>query len=294
MKPKIKSVHTYVINDFTPEEGLLSVKQVNNENGNLLLQEQYALDGRIEQKIERAYDSEQRLVEEKQYTEGDAPHQVISNTYDENGKLNRSTTRYMDGALSNTDFVYDLSARSEEMTTRDEAGQIEEKVVRSFDQEGRVLEQSEYGEEESFVKSVKSSYNDAGRPLERHYKTEETEYKHFYDYEYDEEGRITYAEIFDVKEDLIRTDEITYDERGNQKEVAMKNYADGWSIVDRYTYNEQDQLVKEERFMANGDPVESKEYQMDEHGFVLQQEVRNRNGWTIHRYQYEFFEATTS
>lgn len=294
MKPKIKSVHTYIINDFTPEEGQLTLMQVNDEQGNLILQEQYYPDGKVEQKIERAYDAENRLIEEKHFAEGDTPHQVIHQTFDENSKVKQRIVSYQDGAKSTTDFVYDLSAFSEEATTKDEAGNVEEKHFLRYDKEGRVLEEIEYGEDAVFVKSTKSSYNEAGRTLEKHFKTEEEEYTQYYDYEYDEEGRIVYAEIFDEAEDLIRTDEITYDENGNHKEIVMKSYADGWAFVDHYEYDEQNQLKKQERVLPNGELLESKEYQRNEHGMILEEEIRNRNGWTIHRHQFEFFATATS
>ena len=119
------------------------------------------------------------------------------------------------------------------------------------------------------------------------------QYNHYYDYEYDEEGRIIYAEIFDEEEDLIRTDEISYNENGNQSEIKMVHYTDGWSLIDRYDYDEKNRVIKEER-LQGGTPIESKEYTYDENDLVLEEETRNRNGWTIHRFLYEFFaEATT-
>ncbi|MEM8907401.1 MAG: hypothetical protein AAGD05_06095 [Bacteroidota bacterium] len=287
---KIKSVHTYFITEDHPEGGILSGMQLQDEQGNLLRDEQYNFNGDLEQKIERHFDAENRLLEEKHYTSEKEPHQVITHTYHPEGKLANSKVQYQSGAHSITQYEYDLAAKQETITTLDEKGQIEEKIVLQFDNEGRVLEETQFGADGVFEQKVTASYTEAGRPLEKTFQQgEEPAYTHYFDYEFDEEGRVNYAEVFDVEEDLIRTDEIDYDEQGNRVEVRMKHYANGWSVIDRYDYDEQRRVVKEERLQGDGQPLEIKEYRYNADNLVEEEEVRDRAGIRINRFAYTFF-----
>ena len=289
MEQKIKTITTILINDETPEEGVIFMREERDLAGNQISIEQLSYDGSIESKTTRTFDSENKMITEAHYSANKEPDQSLTYTYNQEGKIEKITIVYRDGSISNVNYKRDVTENSTEIKTVDPDGYLEAKEYRKFDMEGRVLEEGIYGEEGVLESRIVSSYNDSGRPIERSFEYGDGRaFTHFYDYEFDAEGRLTFMEAYDKDEQSIRVDDLVYDQNGNQIEHRIQDHEKGYSIIDKGVFDEANQLIKQIRSFANGHLIQEKEYVRDENNLLIKEETTGEDGVMVYVFKYDF------
>ncbi len=287
MSNKIKSIKTFYVSDNTDGEGLLSAYEERDSEGNIILHIQFNEKEEIEQKTERIFDDKGRLVEEKQYTGGERPDQHIKYSYNESGKVAQATVLYLDGSTSFRNYLRDESKKITTIEIRDDDGTFEGKEIRRFDEEGRVLEEVIFDEDNEIVEKTETEFDDFGRIIENVYvDMSRIETVRFYDYYTDEKGRVNKIETLDEDETIIRTDEIKYDERGNQtKYIASQE--NNMVFTDIWEYDLQNRITNHKR-MRGDNLVEEVKNKYRDDNLLTERETLTGNGIVLNYFEYSF------
>jgi len=286
---KIKSITTFLTSEEYGEGETLHMKEVRDEQENILVHESFAMDGSRQQRTVNTYNDQGLLIAQDQYTYGEEPDQRLVFAYNESGKLAEVTITYMDGSISVKTYDRNEAENSLTIVIRDEDGEEEGKEYRKLDSEGRVLEEIIH-EDGELNSQVKASYDDAGRPVEKHtVDAEGYEQSHFYFYELNEKGQFSEIEIADEKDELIRADSFEYDERGNEITHRIENHKEGYVLIDHQIWDADDQLTQRRRVLSDGKLIEEINYEYNEMKLLAKEEHISADQVYAHRYEYEFF-----
>ncbi|MEO1515123.1 MAG: hypothetical protein AAFV95_08915 [Bacteroidota bacterium] len=287
---KIKTVLTYLTTHDTADGGYLSQKEERDEQGNVCLLIQYNESEEVELKNESTFDSDSRLLHYKQYTQSEQPDQHIEYEYSAAGKLAKEIIHYRDGSVSIKSYDRDEAENSYVATMVDEDGDLESKEYRRFDGEGRVLEEKVFDGDE-LETHRQTSFDDAGRPITLiHYNgREDLEWEFTYTYEFDEEGRLVKATVVDDEDRTIREEFVDYDEKGNRASLNVQDHEQGIALLERWEYNEADQVTSHQRLSPTGDLLSEIRYTYREDGLLVEEENRTPRGMSLRTYEYELF-----
>ncbi len=288
MSDKIKSIKTFHIDDNTDGKGMVSIYEERDEQGNVILHIQYNEKEGIEQKTERILNEKGQLIEEKQYTGGEKADQHILYEYNESGKVNQAIVHYLDGSKSYRKYTRDEAQKSTTIEITDDDGIFEGKEFRRFDSEGKLLEEVIYDEENKVTEKRETEYDDYGRIIESVVlDIEGIETVRFYDYYLDDKGRVNKIESLNEDEIIIRTDEIEYDERGNQVKYIVLDKSRGAELTETWEYDKDDNIVNHKRLSGENLLEEVKNrYRADK--LLAEQEILTGNGVTIDYFEYSF------
>ena len=288
---KIKSITRHVSGDPSQTEPNLRTLEVRDPAGNLIEEAYYFADGSTEQRILRKFDNESRLLEEQQFSNGDAPDQVTTYTLNESGKPATKSVQYKNGGQSITTFDYQVGDNSVTMEVRDQDGVFEEKIYQRMDQEGKVLEEIRHGEGEILEQKHLVSYDDNGRPISRKIEAAgEKPVQHFYDYFFDDEGKLIEVEMYDEKDQVIQAHTIEYNEAGERSRYLLDDLVQDSQLEEAWEYDDQKRIIKNTKSRGGGAVLESTEYEFGDHGYIQTMTVSRPTGEEIDTFTYEFYD----
>jgi len=288
---KIKSITRHVRSDPSETEPKLRTLEVRDLSGNLIEEAYYFGDGSIEQRIVRKFDTEAHLLEEQQFSDSEIPDQITIYTLNENGKPATKTVEYKNGGQSITTFEYQPVDNSVMMTIRDQEGAFEGSIYQRLDEEGKVLEEIQYGEGEVLEQQHAISYDDNGRPVSRKIEVSgEPVVQQFYDYFFDEKGLLIEVEVYDEKDQVLRADTIEYDEAGNRSRYLADDLVQDTQLEETWEYDDQQRIIKNTRSRGGGAVLESTKYEFGDHGYIHSMTVSSPAGEQIDTFVYEFYE----
>ncbi len=288
---KIKQISTYL--QLPDREETLQRLEERDERENVLLEEQYYPTGDLESRLERTFDADNRLAAIREYaSDAEQPDQEMLFEYTAAGKIALKRVVYRDGSESQHRYAYDEAERGETITIVDEEGTVEGVEYRRYDSEGRVLEERIAVEEEQEEVRREQAFDDHGMLLKRRtvqQGEEEDALVEIVAYERDEKGLVRKRTIEDEAGDILRLDLFAYDERGNTVEHQAEDHHQGWAIVDRWEFDDQDRVSSSQRTYPGGAMLQETALSYDETGLLAERETRTPQGIQVFRYRYEFF-----
>ncbi len=284
---KIKSITTLVIEEngsTTP-----AAYEERDQEGNITLLKNYTEKGGLDGMTLFEFDEKNRVIVEKQYSNGESPDQVIKVNYNESGKAHQIIVEYADGSTSYKNYSRDEAEKSTTIEIVDQDNELEGKEYRKFDSENRILEETIFTDTGAIETKAEYEYNDYGDIIESVKVDDEGfETVRFYDYYRDDQSRINKVEMLNEDENIIRVDEFEYDERGNRIKHIMKNLERGSLFVDIRAFDENDREIRFERLMGDR-PIQVIESRYRADGILEEQETRMGDGVILNRFEYEFF-----
>ena len=286
---KIKSITVHVATPDTPEEGYKSYHEVRDEQGNVLLEEQFYQDGSLAGRVVRTFG--ESLNNEKFYSQEGQPDQEHSYQYNESGKLTFVKSNYAGGAIGNKQIQYDEANNAETILIGDDGGNIESKEYRRYDSEGKVLEEVIYEGEATLHEKKEASYDDHGRPIFKKITYNDGyESQNDYEYEMDESGRVIAVKIQNEKGEELHYEEFEFDNKNNVAEHYIEIGGGKKTTITKYEYDDENRVIKEQHL--NGQEQVEKEihFQYNELGQLSLKETNTPEGFTVEMYQYEYFE----
>lgn len=273
MGDKIKSIevfrHDHVIKSINSEE--VETEQYKyqlkefDEAGNELLEINYTPDGNVQDKTERLFDDEKRLIEEKYYDGEDLLAEHRTYQYNEEGKAEKEFLHYLDGSKDTIYYSYDENGHLKEKKTEDEDAYVERQEFFINDPQGRVLKH-EIIEEEEVKRKDEYERNQEGEIEEsRHIDNENMEefrLEHAY-----ENGQRTATRKYDATDQLIEK----YEYRNEDDRVAMIIHElPGEKNITQFAYDDKGNIVKQEEFDRENTLLNRVERQYNKHGDVTE------------------------
>ena len=270
-KHRVKAVTSYVTffhvkgfsADALEEKTEKTAERIFDEAGNLLSHQEWPL-SEPPLKTSFDYDDNNRLIEKRIHTAGD-PEQRYTFEYDEQGNLLAEYTHYEAGEPDVLRHEYE-NGKAIRMVAKDEDGEVESERKLTYDAAGRVLSDTkfDYGAEEE---KTETTYDAQGRKMAL---------KAFYGGELEAETEITY---------LDDTELVT--------EQIVTSSSNGEKTIRSYTYNEQHQIVEEQRSYEPSGQAARLHFTYDTRGLQTEveeiHEATGRAPQTVRRtFTYEF------
>ena len=288
MSDKLKSIKTFHVDDNTDDKGMVNIYEEMDAQGNMILHIQYNEKGGIEQKTERILNDKGQLIEEKSYTGGEKADQHILYEYNESGKVHQAVVHYLDGSISYRNYTRDEAQKSTTIEIVDDEGEFEGKEFRRFDSERRLLEETIYDEGNKITEKRETEYDDYGRVTESVVlDIEGIETVRFYDYYLDDKGRVNKIESLNEDEIIIRTDEIEYDEKGNQAKYIVHDNGRGLEQTEVWEYDQDDNIVNHKR-MRGENLLQEVKNRYREDKLLAEQETLTGDGISLDYFEYSF------
>ncbi|MCF8230332.1 MAG: hypothetical protein K9G58_16205 [Bacteroidales bacterium] len=298
MRRKIKSRsiyrYNYVVKNINADqvdlEEYLSQYLEYDQDGNELLEINYTPDGVIQDKTEKKYDEQGRMIEQKYYDGEDLLAEHLTFERDNEGKIHREFMHYLDGSKDTTFFNYNTEGQLISKITKDEEDQEESREEYTYQHENRI--KYEKHEEGELKKKEESRFDEKGNLVESIVTDHEQQDYYSLKHEYDGDKRIrTFRYHQDGK--LIEKLEFRYDD-GNIKLVQQETAAG--KVIQQFEHDEKGNTLKQEEFNSDNQLNNSIERNYDEEGNPLETKVYiNLHGQGIDRnyilkYKYEFYD----
>ena len=293
--PKIKLYKTYTLNEEISEEVYLSALEERNLAGIVILKEEYYLGGSLKMRMRRELDEQGRISREFQYSsDGEEPDQFSEYTYNEQNEIHVVETSYRDNSKSFRQYNYDKSEKSLTILIKDEENVLEGKEYRKFDEKARVIHEEIYAEEESFVSHTETVYDDYDNYLERYFEyPDDFIREYFYKYVRNDKAQVTKIQIVDTNNKLVREDFMEYDEQGNRIIHRFSDFEQNLSEIRKFEFDQNSRVVKEEKFGADENLIESTTYVYREDGILIEEQHLSISGEIVLSFEYEFFEEVS-
>ena len=234
--------------------------------GNIILEEEFSEDGELETKIESVFDSKNRLIEQKQYTDNDVltDHRVM--ILDEDGMLIQTNVFFSDGSKSIITKSVDEAQNLEETKEIDEDGQLETREVLHFDDNKQTILHEIYNFDNKLTEAFRFTYNDQGRVSRREQLDQRRKLLLYTDYTYDEEGRTTVRTNHNRKGKLSDFLKVVYDEKG---QVVEQNFSGKFFF--KFEYDTKGNTLLEERMNADNVIEYQSRFEYDENNNLKQE-----------------------
>lgn len=284
---KIRAITTFLINQYTSDEGFKHIYQEFNDKGHTTVEERYFAEDELEQKILRSYDDQDRLIEEITYSDQHEPDQHIVYHYEAGAKPHKVEVIYANGAKTTYIHTYNDAERSENVVVMDENGTIESNEYRRWDAEERLLEEEIKDVDGNIVSRVVNEFDQHGNPLKVYIHSEDgDEFTHTFEYETDEKGYIVELKVSDDRGKVFRQETFEYDEQGNRTERRFEDRQRGRAGIEVWEYDDQGREILHQVLKPNGNPQEEVAITYGENGLVAEREYRDSDGVVIHMYEY--------
>ncbi|MEW6468914.1 MAG: hypothetical protein AB1458_08320 [Bacteroidota bacterium] len=288
---KVRSAVTYrfsktLMEDFKEEPDIEESYKVRvveyDRSGNVTREIELDEDEQVSEMYERSYDSKGNMTEMKHYYEQELAESTAY-TYNSKGNLEKEVLRYADGSETVTHYAYDADNNLVEKKTLDPEGNLEARDTYAYSGKN-VTEHCTYNTENELQESTRYVYDSEGKLRE------ELNYQREHDLELrtvyldGEAGTVTYNREGKVhsRQRLVR------DEKKRVTENILEVFNGRYHY--RFVYDEQDNLVSEERQLNNNIyfKVVNK---WGEAGLLLMRSVTDVNsGFFSDVYKYEFWD----
>ncbi|PIE85985.1 MAG: hypothetical protein CSA05_02710 [Bacteroidia bacterium] len=275
---KIKTVTSYIVAEDNKQKEITTFLEY-NEQEKLICSINYFSAEEIESKIVLKYDSAGNKTEEISYMSETEIDKHVYFKYDEKGNLLAEEICYADGSKSVKTYT---NKESEQwIETRDEDGELEEKIYRKLKNNKDILEETVYDEEEKQTEKQINTYDKENRLTNRLEFGRKNEFLAERKYTYNEAGKIIKRLSVNKKGKLIDAIAYVYDDEGRILEQSLKNH-----LTIKYEYNKEEKTITEKRFLANGIMASCMISKFDENNLLVEED----NMISKKIYAYTFFE----
>lgn len=275
MGKKIKrSVTTTTIKG---ETGFISAIVEYDQNGNTIREEEYLGPNELQSRILSTYDDQNRLIEQKQFTEeeGWADHRIIHRN--EAGEVEKTEVRFPDGSISMIFEKSNPDNRTTEVIEEDEEGELEGREVNHLNENKQLALREIFNFNNKLSEAFRYEYDDAGQLVRREQLDRKKKLVLYTLFEYDEKGQTIKRANYNRKNKLSDFLTIEYDEKG---QVTRQNFSGQFSIV--FEYDDQGNTILEERYRADGELEYQSRFEYNEEGKVVKetnQEFTKETTW---------------
>ncbi len=245
--PKVKSIEKLLGQSFSsqdePEQFNMRSLIKLNENGDVLKETLFNIDGEIEQENTNKYNDKGLLTHQKSNQIQDQVVEEFFYTYDKNGKRESEKIIYGDGSVS----LKTVERLEKELviTILDEDGEFEGKEIHKFDDNNNILEETTWDEENIVQEKNIYIYDENQRlVLKTEYGYEE-EFVSQKQIEYDSGGNPVKIASVAENGNLISLRESKYDDAG----LLLEQNIDGYLI--KYFYDDSGRMTREETYNKN-------------------------------------------
>jgi YD repeat-containing protein len=296
MKNKIKSIHIFrndfIIKSINDEEidmqEFLQEYAELDDQGNEALKINYAADSVVQDRSERSFDGEGKLISQK-YFDGEDIAEHLSYEWNPEGKLAKEFLHYLDGSKDTITFTYDRDGNLISKTTTDDEGFEEKKETFAYANKQRIKYES--FEDGELIKEESNQLDADGNVIENTVRDMEQEENYRLVHEYENKQRVKTLRYND-NGDLVEKEAFRYED---DKMVFIQHETPKTKSITQITYDKNNNLVKQEEF-ADGEILNNSiEREFNENGNVLQSRVYlNLHGQGVDRhyilrYEYEYF-----
>jgi len=245
-----------------------------DEAGNEILEITYSDEAEEEDRYEHVY-TDGFKTEAKHWLNGElTEHHKYSKGTD--GKVATEETSFLDGTIGLKKFEY--ADKVITVTLFDEFNNLEEKEVRTYNDQNLLIEKIITNEENLILEKHINIYNEAGKLSKQTEYGTEGEFISEKEFHYGDNGMISKILTYTQSKKLIDAVYYYYDEKARVIEQKFTN-----RYIIQFTYDDELNTELEERFMANG----ALDYQMltfyDENKRILKQQQNE----TLLIYTYE-------
>ena len=246
--------------DITPFEYKESEVEY-NEAGKVAKDTHFAEDGEVDSYTLNEFDESGRLVSSVQYDADDILCQQTTQQYDEEGHLVCQGNIYGEGSPEYlTKFVYE---------------------------NGLLMRQDSYDEEEFDFTEKEFAYDDEGRLVKEIDYTDDGEKLYVIENQYNEKGLLSQVVRNEVAAKDRRTFQFAYDERDNKIKALVYNYNEELIAKAYYTYNEEDQLLEAETEDLDNYRKVTYTY---EGSRLVKEETTDKQGHVLSKVEYQYNE----
>ena len=250
-----------------------------DEKGRLIEETDYLARDEIEMKVLFAYDNQGKLVKKTHYYAEESPSEVTYYTYTSEGRLKHEEVVYPDGSKMIKNYLYDPKTRQATITILDENEKLEEKQVKTYDENNNVIADESYDNKNKLKEKTTYEYNENNKPVTETVLSPKgkTRYKKFY--RYDEAGNLVQSQTLNKKGRVIDVIKYTYDEQNRRMEVQH-----GIGNFIEYEYNDAKRTVKVKEY-GNGGLENEVVLKYNQDGYL----VEERHADTKTSYVYNFY-----
>lgn len=277
---KLKSITgwTYYDTGNNFNKFISSYREFSSE-GKLLEETEYMAEDQIETKITYAYDDEGRLKEQVNYYAADTPAEVTYYKYDDDGRLMQEEVHYPDDSKMIKSFAFYPDSNSEAITTMDENHTVEEKEIKRYDEQNRLIAQESYDGKNKLQEKTVFAYNDQSQLIEETTLTKKGKVRSKKQFSYDEAGNRTEIKTINKKGRVVDLLKTQYDDQNRRLEIT-----NGPGNLLQYEYEDSKRIVKVKEIM-NGRQEGERIYKYNQDGLLIEE----RAGDTKTSYVYNFF-----
>lgn len=251
MDKKIKQViSTITYTGLTP---YVSEVREYDERGNLVLEEEYADQGTLQNRTRSVFDEHNRLIEQTQIIEGEELADQKIFVRNEQGDITLTEVRYPDGSLSRIRQETDTEALTETLVEEDEDGELESREVNYYNQNKQLIAREIYDFSDKLTEAFTFEYDPNGHLIRRDQLDKRKKLILYTAYQYDDQGRTIRRTNFNRKGKVSDYLLIQYNEAG---QVVRQDFSGQFYFT--FAYDADGRTVLEERYQAGGE----REYQI--------------------------------
>lgn len=270
MTKKIQSISIYrrdlppdgSAENNTTEEQIVSRTSYHPEHDKITREEQYGLNGSLEQDTEYSYDENGFLIREILKEADGTVMEEKSYEADAHQRLAREYLHYADGSRDIISYTYDDEGNIIKKETVDADGEVEETQEFQYDNGRKILERKK-DESGELIAEKRYHYED-GRLLEVESMDgiEGQEYQRVYTY--DEQGHRDSVMLYDAGGNPLERVLLENDDKGRPVKIIEENRQKKNTLYLRY--DERGNAISQEEFDMKGELVSRVERTYDEEG----------------------------
>ena len=265
MSSKVKTIETRI--QTKDDQNYLSEISEIDLYGNTTLNKEYNSEGELESSIESLFDSEGRLIEQKQLIENGELADHKFHFRNESGEIIRTETLFQGGSKSIQTMVFDQEKNTEELLEVDEDGELESKEINHLSEEKHIELKEIYNYDNKLTEAFKYEYDQKGQLIRRDQLDHRKKLLVYTEYEYDESGRTVFRANRTRKGRLSEFLKTEYDENGA---VIKQNFSGKFFFI--FEYDKKGNTVLEERYNTDDQMEYQSRFEYDENN-LLQREV---------------------
>ena len=277
---KIKST-TAFLNDPETNEVLYKQSYIEyDENGKVLITEDWADETELTSKTVSRYSDKGNLIEEIIYSSEKEISDKTVYLRDDNDEIERVEREYGDGSKTIQIVEIDNEHKIRIYTTTDEEGEFDGKEIYKFNEQKNITEKIIYNFENIIEEHIQYEYDGEKIVLQTEFESDGKIFA-IKKYVYDTNNNLTEVITTNTKGAIISRATYTYDSQNRITEQKISN-----SYVIKFSYDDEKNIKIEERFNKVDMLVQRTEYIYNEEQLLLEE----RTPLSLITYSYDFFE----